>query len=336
MPELPEVETMCRVHRGGGRLPHSRRRASQIAAAIDLDLAAAGPVPPPGRGKNDRRHPSRGKAGRVGVGGKRLASSASYDFQESLHRCPTPPHCKGGTGRLHRLGTAHDRLVLLEDPPDRKHRGWFFNSAPCGKPPPTSTPARQILFWDQRGLGVARLLSPEQFREAYGPDRLGPDALTISAQTLRQRLGGSRRAIKVALLDQHAVAGIGNLYASEILHHAGIHPAIPCCRLRSAQWLKLHAAIGRRVAGGHSPSRLDAPRRHLSHRPQQARRLPDFSPRLPTSGGGVPALRPWSNREDRPGPAVDLLLPRLPAVLWFRPERVNWLPCMQIGVPVTV
>jgi formamidopyrimidine-DNA glycosylase len=61
---------------------------------------------------------------------------------------------------------------------------------------------------------------------------------------LRERLGGSRRAIKVALLDQHAVMGIGNLYASEILHQAGIHPKRPCCRLRAAEWLKLHAAMG--------------------------------------------------------------------------------------------
>jgi len=50
------------------------------------------------------------------------------------------------------------------------------------------------------------------------------------------RLSASRRAIKVALLDQRAVAGIGNLYASEILHVAGIHPARRCDRLTRAQW----------------------------------------------------------------------------------------------------
>jgi formamidopyrimidine-DNA glycosylase len=40
------------------------------------------------------------------------------------------------------------------------------------------------------------------------------------------------------------VAGIGNLYASETLHLAGIHPATPCHRLRGVQWSALHAAIG--------------------------------------------------------------------------------------------
>ena len=103
---------------------------------------------------------------------------------------------------------------------------------------------QELLFWDQRGLGVAKLLSPAEFLEQYGPEQLGPDALEVSAAVLRQRLEGSRRAVKVALLDQRAVAGIGNLYASEILHRAAIHPALPCRQLRPAQWLKLHAAMG--------------------------------------------------------------------------------------------
>ena len=45
-------------------------------------------------------------------------------------------------------------------------------------------------------------------------------------------------------MDQRAVLGIGNLYASEILHLAGMHPATPCQALRPSQWKRLHAAIG--------------------------------------------------------------------------------------------
>jgi formamidopyrimidine-DNA glycosylase len=52
-------------------------------------------------------------------------------------------------------------------------------------------------------------------------------------------LGGSGRAVKVAMLDQRAVAGIGNLYASEILHLAGIHPAHRCDKLTRAQWQRV-------------------------------------------------------------------------------------------------
>src|SRR4029077_20463859 len=71
----------------------------------------------------------------------------------------------------------------------------------------------------------------------------GPDALALSADELRQRLDRSRRAIKVALLDQRAVAGIGNLYASEILHLAGIHPAKRCDLLTPAQWAEIRARM---------------------------------------------------------------------------------------------
>jgi formamidopyrimidine-DNA glycosylase len=87
------------------------------------------------------------------------------------------------------------------------------------------------------------LLAPDEFDLWYGPDKLGPDALALSADVLTERLGGSRRAIKVALLDQRAVAGIGNLYASEILHLAGLHPALRCDKLRGDDWSRLDAAV---------------------------------------------------------------------------------------------
>jgi formamidopyrimidine-DNA glycosylase len=67
--------------------------------------------------------------------------------------------------------------------------------------------------------------------------------MTATPDLLRDRLAASRRAIKVALLDQRTVAGIGNLYASEILHLAGIHPARPCQRLKPGDWQALSAAV---------------------------------------------------------------------------------------------
>jgi formamidopyrimidine-DNA glycosylase len=64
----------------------------------------------------------------------------------------------------------------------------------------------------------------------------------MSAELFRSQLGGSRRAVKVALLDQRAVAGIGNLYASEILHLAGVHPAGRCDRLSRDAWRRIAEA----------------------------------------------------------------------------------------------
>ena len=126
-------------------------------------------------------------------------------------------------------------LVLLADPPDRSHLRLEWQL--------TNAPVRQIWFWDRRGLGTVRLLNDRQLEEQLGPAQLGPDALEISVEILRDRLKSSRRAIKVALLDQKAIAGVGNLYASEILHVAGIHPAMPCCRLTRDQWNRLHRAM---------------------------------------------------------------------------------------------
>jgi formamidopyrimidine-DNA glycosylase len=100
----------------------------------------------------------------------------------------------------------------------------------------------ELLYWDRRGLGNVRLVTRRQFDERYGLHVLGPDALVMTAELYRERLGKSARAVKVALLDQKAVAGIGNLYASEILHLAGVHPGKSCRRVTRAQWARIAAA----------------------------------------------------------------------------------------------
>ncbi|MEQ8849268.1 DNA-formamidopyrimidine glycosylase family protein [Botrimarina sp.] len=97
----------------------------------------------------------------------------------------------------------------------------------------------RVWFWDRRGLGKVRLYSADEYADAFSDEKFGPDGLVVSAQELRARLGASRRAIKVALLDQRAVAGIGNIYAAEILHTAGVHPAARCDRLSRKQWERI-------------------------------------------------------------------------------------------------
>lgn len=126
--------------------------------------------------------------------------------------------------------------ILVTEPPNREHLRLVFE---------LSGPVPRLMFWDVRGLGVVQLFSAERFCRELGPEKIGPDALTITPHELAARLGGSRRAIKVALLDQRAVAGIGNLYASEILHEAGIHPESLCSQLRRIDWQRLHRAMVR-------------------------------------------------------------------------------------------
>ena len=119
-------------------------------------------------------------------------------------------------------------LVLVADPPSREHLRFRCLL--------TGSTTRELLYWDRRGLGNVRLFSPAEFEAAFGPEKLGPDALAMTADLFHIQLSGSKRAVKVALLDQRAVAGIGNLYASEILHVAGVHPARRCDKITRAQW----------------------------------------------------------------------------------------------------
>ena len=126
-------------------------------------------------------------------------------------------------------------LVLVADPPDREHLRFRLDLA--GGPIP------KVWYWDRRGLGSVRLFTEAELKTAFGT-KLGPDALAITAEQLRSALADSRRAIKVALLDQHILAGVGNLYAAEILHRARVHPEQACEHLTKRQWLAIHAQLG--------------------------------------------------------------------------------------------
>jgi formamidopyrimidine-DNA glycosylase len=148
-------------------------------------------------------------------------------------------------------------LVLLADPPTQEHLRFRLRLSTEYQVPgtqssvastPNEVPYTELLYWDRRGLGSVRLMNPAQFARAFGDDKLGPDALGATADMFRQQLGASRRAIKVALLDQRAVAGIGNLYAAEILYLARIHPALACRRLKPEHWQRIAAATRRVLA----------------------------------------------------------------------------------------
>jgi formamidopyrimidine-DNA glycosylase len=72
-----------------------------------------------------------------------------------------------------------------------------------------------------------------------GPEPLGPE---LDADVLAARLAKRRGKLKSALLDQHVVAGIGNIYADEILHRAGLHPERAANTLDHGEAARLHAA----------------------------------------------------------------------------------------------
>jgi formamidopyrimidine-DNA glycosylase len=90
-----------------------------------------------------------------------------------------------------------------------------------------------LCYRDPRRFGWMRVAPRTDLTELAG---LGPEPLDgrLGARTLHARLRGTRRDIKAALLDQRVVAGIGNIYANEILFRAGIRPTRRCHRLSAA------------------------------------------------------------------------------------------------------
>lgn len=85
----------------------------------------------------------------------------------------------------------------------------------------------ELRFVDPRTFGEVIAFDPKH-RPSVLPelDRLGIDPIVdnFSADDLRRIVSGTKRPVKAALLDQHLIAGIGNIYADEILHRARLHP----------------------------------------------------------------------------------------------------------------
>ncbi|MBY6108260.1 bifunctional DNA-formamidopyrimidine glycosylase/DNA-(apurinic or apyrimidinic site) lyase [Ferrimonas balearica] len=72
-------------------------------------------------------------------------------------------------------------------------------------------------------------------------NKLGPEPLTaaFNAEQLATALKGKTSAIKTALMDNHVVVGVGNIYANEALFAAGIHPKRAAGNLSKARLAKL-------------------------------------------------------------------------------------------------
>ena len=84
---------------------------------------------------------------------------------------------------------------------------------------------RRLALNDARRFGSLDLVRTEELDEWPAFKALGPEPLDLDAAELRRRLAGRKAAIKLLLLDQRIVAGLGNIYVCEALHRAGIHPA---------------------------------------------------------------------------------------------------------------
>jgi len=83
---------------------------------------------------------------------------------------------------------------------------------------------RRVALNDARRFGSLDLVPTMELSDWPPFKALGPEPLDLDPHDLHRRLSGRTAAIKLLLLDQRIVAGLGNIYVCEALYRAGIHP----------------------------------------------------------------------------------------------------------------
>ena len=207
MPELPEVETVCR-----GLRPklEGRRLTRVLQRRPDLRF----PLP--------EAFVERLEGRRV----TRIDRRAKYILI----------HLDSGEILLCHLGMS-GRMVLTNGaarPLDPHDHVVFFTDD-----------GGEIRFNDARRFGVMDLVAPEDLARHRLLKDLGPEPLSnaFSGPELAARLKGRRSSIKAALLDQKVVAGLGNIYVSEALFFAGISPRRQAYTVQDERAERLAAAV---------------------------------------------------------------------------------------------
>jgi formamidopyrimidine-DNA glycosylase len=220
MPELPEVET---VRIGLARLLPNR----QISNA-----ESSNPKSFPNDDEDVRQFLIGAHVTKVARRAKVLIIELSSKYSLLIHLKMTGQLVFVGDERF---GAGHPNNSLVGELPDKSTRVTF-----------TFADGGHLFFNDQRKFGWVRLVPTAEvpmidFFQKVGPEPLSAD---FAWQILRERLQRRKNTtIKAALLDQTAVAGVGNIYADESLWGAKIHPATRVRDLSDAQIRTLYKEI---------------------------------------------------------------------------------------------
>lgn len=199
MPELPEVETVRR-----GLVPAMEGKRIERAEVRRPDLRWP--------------FPERMAERLSGAGIERLRRRSKYILAD-LSTGETLLVHLGMTGRMTVSGIAAPYVpgqFHHTHPLPEKHDHVVFDMGDGAR----------VTFNDARRFGAMDLMATDRAEAhpllaALGPEPLGND---FHADLLEARLKGRKGPVKVLLLDQRIVAGLGNIYVSEALHRAGIHP----------------------------------------------------------------------------------------------------------------
>ena len=133
---------------------------------------------------------------------------------------------------LWHLGMSGSFRICSPDEPLRKHDHLIIDFADL-----------QLRYHDPRRFGCILWLDDLHRQKLLAP--LGPEPLSadFNARYLQQKLKNKQLAIKVALMNNQIVVGVGNIYATECLFQCGIHPAQAANSLSLAQLKQLVTAI---------------------------------------------------------------------------------------------
>jgi formamidopyrimidine-DNA glycosylase len=103
---------------------------------------------------------------------------------------------------------------------------------------------RRLLFTDARRFGTGVVVEDGEL-EGYLRPRAGIEPLSgeLTAEALGELAAGRRAPLKSFLMVQSGIAGIGNIYADEALHRAGLHPLSPAGSMRPEHAEALRAGI---------------------------------------------------------------------------------------------
>ena len=108
-----------------------------------------------------------------------------------------------------------------------------------------TTGSDKLIFRDTRKFGIMEFLR-ETNNEGFR--KLGIEATAITPTILANLLSVSSRPIKALLLDQSALAGLGNIYADESLYLSRIHPLRPCNQVQDTEIADLASSIRKVLA----------------------------------------------------------------------------------------
>jgi len=212
MPELPDVETFKRYLDATSL--HQRITGVDVRSAYVLKGVSARELERRLKGRSFESSCRHGKHLFVRADGDlwlrlHFGMTGSLRYSKDQEQAPRPASAEASAGR-------HTRVLFV------------FANAHC------------LAFEDQRKFGEVSLV--EDVDEYLRKRGLGPDALDISLSQFRELLGTHRGAVKTILLNQKLIAGIGNIYADEILFRARIHPATQVSALKEKKVAKLFRA----------------------------------------------------------------------------------------------